>query len=297
MDRIGNYRIDGERMRDETSVVYEGRHLVLPRRACIKVMHASVQDAAVQLLREACILEALEHPGIVRVFESGLLTDRRPWFAYERIEGATVGDLIINGLEPNNAATLMRDIAEILEHAHRRGVVHAAMHPDRIVVTGRMRGFPLCIADWSEARIHDTSTPAPAMERADYTAPEVVNGLALDDRADVYALGVIGYQALSGELPFATQHVPTEVQSPTAPPALVALIDQMLAWDRFDRPSSSEAREELVSIIADMQPIEARGSGVRIRKPRWTPALTFENEPDIVAEELPEETTSPTKSS
>lgn len=308
VDRIGNYRIDGERMRDDTSVVYEGRHLVLPRRAFIKVMHASVQDAAVQLLREACILEALEHPGIVRVFESGLLADRRPWFACERIEGATVGDLIINGLEPNNAATLVRDIAEIVEHAHRRGVVHAALHPDRIVVTGRMRGFPLCIADWSEARIHDTSTPARPTGPADYTAPEVIRGEAIDDRADVFALGVIAYQALIGELPFDgvwiatvvggdTQHVPTEVRCPAAPPAFVALVDQMLSFDRFDRPSSSEVRTEIISILAEMETIDARGSGLRIRKPKWTPALTFANEPDIVAEEVPEDTTSPTKSS
>jgi serine/threonine-protein kinase len=308
VDRIGNYRIDGERRRDETSVVYEGRHLVLPRRAFIKVMHASVKDAAVQLLREACILEALEHPGIVRVFESGLLADKRPWFAYERVEGATVADLIVNGLEPINAATLVRDVADILDHAHRRGVVHSALRPDRIVVTGRTRGFPICIADWSDARIHDTSAPTQAQGPVDYTAPEVINGEALDDRADVFSLGVIAYQALTGELPFdgvwlatvadgETNHVPAQVRCPTAPSRLCELIDQMLAWDRRDRPSSAETHGELVLIVADMLRAGGRGTTVRIRKPRWTPALTFENEPDIVAEEVPEEPAGPTKSS
>lgn len=288
--------------------MYEGRHLVLPRRAFIKVMHTSVKDAAVQLLREACILEALEHPGIVRVFESGLLSDRRPWFAYERVEGATVGDLIVNGLEPINAATLVRDLADILEHAHRRGVVHAALRPDHVIVTGRTRGFPICIADWSEARIHDTSAPTRALGPVDYTAPEVINGKAIDDRADIFALGVIAYQALTGELPFdgvwlatvdegETNYTPTEVRCPTAPVQLCALIDQMLSWDRLDRPSSAEAHGELVLIVADMLRAEGRGGTVRIRKPRWTPALTFEDGPDIVAEEVTEDSAGPTKSS
>jgi len=277
-----------ERSRDSNGVVYEARHLVLPRRAIVKVMDApDTRAAAVALLREACILEALDHPGVVRVFESGLLADRRPWFAHEWVDGATVADVLAPGpLDPGHAAIMLRDIAEVLEHAHRKGVVHCSLRPDRIIITGRSRGFPLCIVNWKDARTHDTTSPIPKITFADYTAPELVSGDPIDDRADVFALGVMAYQALTGELPFdevatavdgTTQHVPTEVRSPEAPPELTGLVDQMLAWDRWDRPSSSEAHAELAQIAEALAPPPPRPSIMRIRKPKWTPSVTFEN--------------------
>ncbi len=301
MDRIGNYRIDGVRSRDAAGAVYEARHLVLPRRAIIKVREEKdVQVAAVQLLREACILEALEHPGIVRVYESGLLADRRPWFAHERVDGATVSDLLRQGImEPALAAALLRDIAEVLEHAHRRGVIHCGLRPERVAVTGRTRGFPLCIVDWSEARTHDTTAPPPPLTAPAYTAPELVACEMIDDRVDVFALGVIGYQALTGQLPFegvavsmdGAMHVPTEVRCADAPRELTGLVDQMLAADRWDRPSSAESFAELALLAADLAPAPPRPAGVmRMRKPKWTPALPVgDGLPDIVADDLTDE--------
>ncbi len=304
MDRIGNYRIEAELGRDATGIVYEARHLVLPRRAIVKVMDEvqPPRPLAIQLLREACILEALEHPGTVRVYESGLLPDRRPWFAHERITGATVADLVTEGpVEPANAVVLLRDIAEILEHAHRRGVVHCGLRPDLIVITNRSRGYPLCIVNWSDARVHDTSAPMPNPDVRDYAAPELVDGGAVDDRADVFSLGVIAYQALTGELPFAprdafgasfaalgaggdVQIVPTEVRCPDAPPELTGLVDQMLAWERFDRPSSAEVTAELAALVLDLAEPPAPRASVRSRQPRWTPPFPMgEGEVDLSA--------------
>ncbi len=290
MERIGNYRIVGELGRDASGVVYEARHLVLPRRAIVKVMDElqPPRPLAIQLLREACILEALEHPGTVRVYESGLLSERRPWFAAEHVEGATVADLFEAGpLEPANAVVLLRDIAEVLEHAHRRGVVHCGLRPDRIVITNRSRGYPLCVVDWSDARVHDTSAPLPDPDVREYSAPELVGGSAVDDRADVFSLGVIAYRALTGVLPFEAitaqgevQLVPTEVHCPNAPPELTSLVDQMLAWERFDRPSSAEVTAELAQLAIDLvEPPQPRlASSVRIRQPRWTPSFPVDGE-------------------
>jgi len=316
--RIGNYRLVDERGRDASGVVHEARHIVLPRRAIVKVMDVSeARPLALQLLREACILEALEHPGIVRVYESGLLADRRPWFAHELVEGATVEDLLANGpIKPSHAAVLLRDIADVLEHAHRRGIVHCGLRPDGIVITGRTRGFPLCIADWSDARTHDTTSRGPIPALREYVAPELVVGGAaspgragarstpgggaqsIDDRVDVYSLGVIAYQALTGVLPFegkttaldatgAVQHVPTTVRCPDAPPELGALIDQMLASDRWDRPSSSEVHAELIELaqeLAEPPPVSAVPGGIRMRMPRWTPSIPMsETDSDVTA--------------
>lgn len=310
MERIGNYRIDGELGRSATDIVYEARHLVLPRRAIVKVMaeHEPLRALAVQLLREACILEALEHPGVVRVYESGLLPDRRPWFARERIDGATVADLLAGGpLDPAQALALVRDIAEVLEHSHRRGVVHCDLRPDRIVITGRTRGFPVCIIDWGDARVHDTSAPLPDLAIRDYAAPELLDGTFVDDRADVFSLGAIAYEALTGTLPYAEsatsvtgeiQHVPAEVRCSEAPPQLTSLVDQMLAWERFDRPSIAEIVAELTQLALDMQPpAPARpdaAMNLRIRRPRWTPSLPVEAaesaEADVMVLDVADET-------
>lgn len=260
---------------------------MLPRRAIVKVMEASeARPLALQLLREACILEALEHPGVVRVYESGLLADRRPWFAHELVEGATVEDLLASGPQkPSHAVVLLRDISEVLEHAHRRGVVHCGMRPDGIVITGRTRGFPLCIVDWSDARTHDTKSRGPIPALREYVAPELVVGGAIDDRVDVYSLGVIAYQAVTGMLPFdgrttatvvdgTAQHVPTTVRCPEAPPELATLIDQMLSADRWDRPSSAEVHAELTELAKELaEPVPVGQGGMRMRKPRWTPSI------------------------
>jgi serine/threonine protein kinase len=309
VERIGNYRIDGERRRDASGIVYEARHLVLPRRAIIKVMDGSEpRPLAVQLLREACILEALEHPGIIRVFESGLLADRRPWFAHERIDGATVADLLQTApLDPAHAVILLRDIADVLEHAHRRGIIHCGLAPDTIVITGRARGYPLCIVDWSAARVHDTTAALPVPRDATFAAPELRGACGtaqVDDRADVFSLGVMAYHALTGQLPVfgavagsdSQRHMPTEVHCPEAPPELTGLVDQMLAWERWDRPSSAEAHVALEQLARDHVGTPsgraARGSagalaepgapGVRIRRPQWTPTLHLgEGEPEL----------------
>jgi serine/threonine-protein kinase len=295
IERIGNYSIVAERGRDATGCVFEARHLVLPRRAIVKVMDGSEpRYLAIQLLREACILEALEHPGVVRVFEAGLLAERRPWFAQEHVEGESVEELLAKGaLAPLRAVELVRDIADVLEHAHRRGIVHCGLRPEGIVVTGRSRGFSLCIVDWSDARTHDTASRGALPALREYVAPELVAGAAIDDRMDVFSLGVIAYQALTGALPFdgvtaaktadgVAHHVPTEVRCPEAPPELTTLVDQMLSTAPWDRPSTAEVHAELVQLALDLAeppPVSASGAGiVRIRKPRWTPSMPM---PDI----------------
>ena len=95
--RVGDYRIDQELRSEDTGLVYAATHLVLPRRAAVKVMHpahAYMRSLAVQILREACVLEALSHPGVPRVYECGVLDDKRPWVALELITGDTIAELV-----------------------------------------------------------------------------------------------------------------------------------------------------------------------------------------------------------
>jgi serine/threonine-protein kinase len=291
VDRIGNYELDEVRGTTAAWTEYVASHLLLPRRAVIKLMHAADdRGAAVAMLRESCLLEALHHPGIIRVYESGI-HEGRPWFAAELVEARSIKHLMAPGaLDRVDAIALLRDVAEIIDHAFRRGVIHCGLRPERILMTGGTRAFPLCITDWSDARTHDAKLQqhVPTAEAWHYTSPELACGDPIDDRTDVFALGVIAYQLLTGKLPFesgivaivddgTTQHVPTELGCPGAPPELTRLIDTMLAYDRWDRPSAAEVFVEL-SWLADAlrTPAELRPAAagmLRIRRPRWTPGI------------------------
>jgi serine/threonine protein kinase len=282
-ERVGQYQIEHELGSMRTGVLYQVEHMVLPRRAMLKVVHArSPQAHGVQLLREACILEALQHPGVPAVYESGVLEDRRPWFTVERVEGSTVAEVLACGpMGAEEIAALIRDIAEILATAHRRGIFHCGLRPDRIVLTPSRR-FPVCVSDWSDARTHDArSAHLPLAGTSHYAAPELARGEAVDDRADVYALGVIAYMALTGVRPFARStgiYVPVVERCPSAPRELALLIDQMLADNRFDRPTAAAIHADLVELVVDVVDVvemPAVAEPIRIRKPRWTPALTF----------------------
>jgi eukaryotic-like serine/threonine-protein kinase len=288
--RIGDYRVEHELEGSAHAARYRVVHQVLPRHALIKL--ARDAQGSVAVLREACMLAALPHPGIVRVYETGRLPDHRTWFASEVVEGLTLATTLggLDGrVEAAVAVAMIRDVAEVLAYAHQRGVVHGAITPDRLVVAGRTRGFPMCITDWSTARPHDARHPQ-VVDSGPYAAPELAHG-AIDDRADVFALGVIAYRALTGTLPFdavatsadgSLQHVPTEVRCPDVPRELTGLVDQMLSVDRWDRPSSAEVRAELSWLATSLVPAAAPPPPevVRIRKPRWTPQIDFARRAD-----------------
>jgi serine/threonine-protein kinase len=315
-ERIGNYRIEGEiegeRGTTGASLLYEAQHLVVPRRAIIKVIRtglATDRSLVVQTLREASILESIAHPGVPIVYEAGCLRDREPWFAFEANSGLTLDALLAFGPFPVVVvAALLRDIADILEHAHDRGVIHRGLRPGRIVISTAGR-YPLCIPDWSDAIVHDAQTLAPQVisdAARCYVAPELLRhgaGSALDvidGRVDVFSLGVIAHRALTGSLPVAPgmgaePHAPSHERRPDAPRALTALIDSMLAFQRADRPSAADVRAgvELLFAAASAQQapialaVEPPAATVSpealvalaerqyVRKPRWTPEVRY----------------------
>lgn len=225
--QIGDYRIERELEAEERGVVYLGVHAVLPRRAAVKVMHASdrwQQSVAIEVLREACLLESLSHPGIPRVFECGILPDRRPWAAFERIDGVTLSSLIAGRPLPlADLVVVLRDVGDLLAHAHARGVMHRRLTADAIVRTPD-RGCSVCVRHWDDARGLDTEAR-----------------IAMDARDDVYALGVVALRALAGGAP--DPAVSAAERYPAAPAELTALIDHMLAIDPETRPPSDEVRD------------------------------------------------------
>ncbi len=256
--RIGDYTIVGELPAEDMAAVYLARHVVLPRVAVVKVMHSQaawLRSAALQVLREACLLEALSHPGIPRVYECGVLPDRRPWTAFEHIEGTTVAEMVKAGPLPlADVVGMLRDVADLLHHAHVRGVVHRKLIAEAIVKTPD-RKTAYAITRWDGALTLDTRT------RVD-----------LDTRDDVFALGVIAYRALAGQMP----DVKSAAEAvPAAPAELAALIDDMLSTDPSRRPSSEEVKDRTRWLADTIVPLI-------VERPRWTPPHGVRNRPMTV---------------
>lgn len=256
--RIGDYIIQTVLRIEDTGVVYEATHNILPRRAAIKVMHRDpwLREMAVQIIREACVLEGLDHPGIPRVFECGELPDRSPWIAMERLDGVTIAEAVgaSSTLSVPEVIYLLRDAGEILASAHRAGVIHRMVTASNLVRTSG-RKFAFGLRNWSDAYNLEVELEG-----------NVPAGL-VDERDDVHALGTIAYRALTGELASAQESCAG--RRPSAPLELTQLIDQMIAPDRDHRPTAAQVWERAT---ATAQAIELIPALSQIDKPRWTPA-------------------------
>lgn len=239
--RIGDYWIDEELPARSTEVAYRTTHRVLPRSARVSILSPTMvgnRPAEIQLIREACILEALHHTGVPRVFECGVL-ERRPWIATEHIDGTTIEQAAAERpLAIGDALAVVRDAAAILAHAHHRGVVHRNLTP-RSVVRTPTRGFPVCVTDWGDASIYESGSPRGVEANPPYyRAPEINDGFAGDARSDVFALGAVMFEA-------ATLVLPEPVQKfPGMPIALHALLAGMLSRLPDERPTAAVVHTE-----------------------------------------------------
>ncbi len=258
---IGGYRIIRQLANGGMGVVYEASHTILPRRAALKVMHRELlaaDDSCQRLLQEACILERFQHPGVVEIYDCGNLPDGRPWIAMELVSGVTLASRISAGprLPVDQVVRLMSRITEILVPAHALGIVHRDLKPDNILLEGAGVDRPRLI-DWGIATQH---LPGPRITLGNstlgtptYMAPEQARGLPVDGRCDIYALGILAYEVLTGDPPFlgATavdvmmKHLttlPRRIRQlrPDLSPFFAAVLEQMLAKEPEDRPTAPE---------------------------------------------------------
>ena len=269
---IGSYRLVKEIGRGGMGTVYEAEHVVLPRRAAIKVMHADLRrqpGMATRVVQEAGILEDIRHPGIVGVYDCALLPDHRPWIAMELVEGETLAArLLTHGpLAANDVAKLLAEVADVLASVHAKGVVHRDLKPDNLILTPNDREFPLRVIDWGVARLGpigkltlDGLTPGTPI----YMSPEQATGRNIAAPCDIYSLGVIAYEALTGHPPFdgrtlaevVSMHLMSEVAPLRdrcgAPKELCELVHRMLAKDPSVRPSAIEIRQLARRIVMEL---------------------------------------------
>ncbi len=268
---VGTYRIVKELGRGGMGTVYEAAHTLLPRRAAIKIMHPELlrqPGMATRMVQEACILEELKrHAGIVRVFECGLLPDHRPYIVMELIEGESLASRLhrVPTLPSIEVAKILADVATVLSAVHQSGIVHRDLKPDNVLLTPRDEIYPLRIIDWGVARLGpmgrltlDGMTPGTPI----YMSPEQATGRNIGPACDIYSLGVMAYEMLTGHPPFdgrtlaevvcmhlTSDAVPLQERT-CAPIELCELVHRMLEKEPQARPSAQELRRRARALAA-----------------------------------------------
>src|SRR5688500_4985007 len=262
----GRYELHRRLGRGGMAEVFLARDLQLDRPVAVKVLFPEfANDPAfvARFRREAQAAANLNHPNIVSVFDWG--QEHGTYFiVMEYVDGRTLAEILrADGpLPPERAVDVATDVAAALGAAHAAGVLHRDIKPGNILVapSGRVK-----VADWGIGRAMDaaaeenlTQTGA-VMGTATYFSPEQAQGLSLDPRSDLYSLGVVLYESLTGKPPFqgdrpvaiAYKHVQEQPRPPRSlnldvPPELEAIVLQLLAKDPANRYASADAlRDDL----------------------------------------------------
>ncbi len=207
--RLGGYLIQREIGRGGMGIVYEGLQESLGRKVAIKVMypkHSKEPQFVARFTREARSLANLNHPNIVGILDRGQ-ENGVFYFVMEYVEGVSLRQLLSQGRMPSKQAlAIVPKICEALEYAHSQGVIHRDIKPENILIDklGNVK-----IADFGLSKIVSGEASQPGITQSnilmgtvDYMAPEQrVDSKSVDHRADIFSLGVVFYELLTGELP------------------------------------------------------------------------------------------------
>ena len=254
----GRYELRSQVARGGTAQVYLARDLLLDRPVALKVLfpELSADHAFVERFRrEAQAAANLSHPNIVPVFDWGE-SDRTHFIVMEYVDGEPLSAIIRaeSPLVPARAASIAADIGKALSYAHRHGVVHRDVKPGNVLITSdglvKVTDFGIARAMGVDEQVTQTGL---VMGTATYFSPEQAQGLGVDGRSDVYALGVVLYEMLAGRPPFvgespvsiAYQHVreeapPLRSLNPSVPAELEAVVEKAMAKAPADRYSSAD---------------------------------------------------------
>ncbi len=266
--QFGKYRVEAEIGRGGFGVVYRAIDSTLDRPVALKILDPMLsRDAewARRFQQEARVMARLDHPHIVPIYETGNEAGR-VYIAMKLIEGGSLATRIGQGgpLPWNAAVRIIREIAGALDYAHEHGIIHRDLKPGNIL----LGAGGAVLTDFGLARLVGESTLNPTMSGGmvgtwTYIAPEIWNGAKPDERADIYALGCILYEMVTGQVLFGGENVaaiigshhkplllPTRWPSPL-PDGLTAVLHQALHRDAASRYATAGAMAAELEQLAE----------------------------------------------
>lgn len=293
----GRYRLDEQLGSGGMGVVFRAHHLALERDVAVKFIRPDLEHEPVvkeRFIREAKSASRLDHPHCIRVNDFGETDDGLRYLVMELLRGRELRELIGAPWRPKRAVDLVIQVLEGLAHAHGHGVVHRDLKPANVLITKDHRGDPMAkIVDFGIARMLDVTGPKPTLPPGSgrlplstsgnlgtprYMSPEQATGRPVDARTDLYAVGVILYELLTGQPPFdasdGREIVRLHLEAPppplpeTVPAALRDLVERLLAKSVDDRVGSArEALESLRAILSDLAAVPETSEGPSAHTP------------------------------
>jgi tRNA A-37 threonylcarbamoyl transferase component Bud32 len=275
--------------------VFEGMQVATERPVALKVLHPqSLQDPTVvaRFRREAESCSKLRNPHTVIIYDFDQTEDGVLYLAMELVRGQSLQDIQrSSGVVPvDRCLRILDQVADALGEAHAKGIVHRDMKPENIMVEEREGEDFVKVLDFGIAKIKsgEGSKDAPALTAIgqtvgtlEFMSPEQLRGKSLDGRSDIYALGMVAYEMLTGELPFKKSKSTTEIiqfhlqEAPPAPsslkpeleiPAVVdELVQKMCAKSRDDRHANTDGlRQHIDEALKSMDAGQVRGEAKRV---------------------------------
>jgi len=250
-DKIGRYKIKSELGRGGMATVYRAHDPISNREVAVKVLPREMLHNLLtrsRFKRELKMIASLEHPAIVPVYDVGE-DDNQPFFVMRYMSGGSLAEIIRKGqLSLEDAALIVERLAAALDHAHARKIIHRDLKPDNVLFDAGNNPY---LSDFGVAKLTESAVSATGEEvigTPAYISPEQARGENVDHRADIYGLGAILYEMLTGERPYggdtviglALQHIndpiPDILKSrPDLPKEVDAIIRKALAKDKAQR--------------------------------------------------------------
>lgn len=306
--QIGAYYIQSKLGEGGMALVYKAYHARLRREVAIKVILSQIAqqtDFRARFEREAQLVASLQHPNIVAVYDFGDFGNQT-YLVMQYVGGGTLRDKLRGGhaLDPRQATLYAVQMGKALHHAHMRGIVHRDVKPQNMLVSSNDSN-QLLLSDFGIAKLYDNrheptmlniagNTIDPSLTSvdqivgtADYMAPEQINGEPVDARTDVYALGVVLFQMLTGEAPFHSttvqgllfQHVhipprPLREINPSVSDILASIVARAMAKAPATRFQSAEEMAQALEAanvnatyrLAPSQPINSVFQGAPLQQ-------------------------------